>query len=96
MFKFALPDWCFEYIPFGFFKKFKDSKNRFRDAALSMIKKKSKEIEMDCNVKDDEDLLSLLLKSSSGSNVSEEERLTNDELLSAVFIIFFAGFEVSL
>ena len=93
IFKFVLPQWCYDYLPFGIFKKFNDAKNRFRDAALTMILKKSKEIETDCNMKDDEDLLSLLLKSTSGS---EEEKLTNDELISAIYFIFFAGFEVSM
>ncbi|EFC47456.1 cytochrome p450 [Naegleria gruberi] len=95
LYKFVFPEWLFEYVPFGIFKRFKDAKNRFRETAMKMILKKTKEYENDNQVKEDEDLLSLLLKSSNNGKLTEEERLTNDELVSAIFIIFFAGFETS-
>jgi len=31
MLKWVFPEWCFEYIPFGIFKKFQDAKERFCD-----------------------------------------------------------------
>ncbi|EFC35966.1 predicted protein [Naegleria gruberi] len=95
LYKFVFPEWLFEYVPFGIFKRFKDAKNRFRETAMKMILKKTKEYENANQVKEDEDLLSLLLKSSNNGKLTEEERLTNDELVSAIFIIFFAGFETS-
>ncbi|EFC40795.1 cytochrome P450-domain-containing protein [Naegleria gruberi] len=95
MYKFVFPEYLFEIVPFGIFKRFKDAKNRFRDTAMTMVLKKTKEAELDHQVKDDEDLLSLLLKSANTLKLSEEERLSNDELVSAIFIIFFAGFETS-
>ncbi|EFC39173.1 predicted protein [Naegleria gruberi] len=95
IYTFVMPKFLFEYAPFGIFKRFRDAKERFKVATLTMIDKKQKE--MDSNEfiqKDDEDLLTLLLKSSAAAS-SEDEKLSRDELLSAIFIVFFAGFETS-
>ncbi|EFC48043.1 predicted protein [Naegleria gruberi] len=62
---------------------------------MTMVRKKQAEIEKNIEMKDDEDLLSLLLKSFAAQNLSDDEKLSNDELVSAIFIIFFAGFETS-
>ncbi|KAG2387952.1 hypothetical protein C9374_000802 [Naegleria lovaniensis] len=93
LYNFVFPKWAFEYLPFGIFKRFRESKERFREAALTMIERKQAEKEKSNEIKDDEDLLSLLLSSSEAAK--EDQKLSKDELLSALFIIFFAGFETS-
>ncbi|EFC40912.1 predicted protein [Naegleria gruberi] len=95
MYKFVFPTWFFEYLPFGIFGKFKKAKNNFRKIAMDMISKKTAEIQKNNEIMEDEDLLSLLMKSSASQNLSDEEKLSDDELVSAMFIIFFAGFETS-
>ena len=83
IYTFVFPSWAFEYLPFGIFKKFRDAKERFRNATLNMIEKKQKDFEAsEGSLRDDEDLLTLLLKSSS--EAKEEDKLSKDELLSAV------------
>ena len=94
IYNFVLPKYLFEIIPFGFFKRYKDAKEKFKQATYSMIEKKQQEFDDHTYLeKDDEDLLTLLLKSSAAAT-KEEEKLSKSELLSAIFIVLFAGFEV--
>ncbi|EFC35821.1 predicted protein, partial [Naegleria gruberi] len=93
IYNFVLPKYLFEIIPFGFFKRYKDAKEKFKQATYSMIEKKQQEFDDHTYLeKDDEDLLTLLLKSSAAAT-KEEEKLSKSELLSAIFIVLFAGFE---
>ncbi|KAL9646925.1 hypothetical protein ABK040_013784 [Willaertia magna] len=93
---FVFPGWFFDYVPFGPFKRFKDSKEKFRQNALTMIDKKMKELKgSNSELSQDEDLLTLLLNAGVLNVENESDRLSVDELLSAIFIIFFAGFETS-
>ncbi|KAF0981890.1 hypothetical protein FDP41_011751 [Naegleria fowleri] len=92
LYNFVFPKACFEYLPFGIFKRFREAKERFKEAAMSMIERK--QLEKSHELKDDEDLLSLLLSSSEAAK-EQDQKLSKGELLSALFIIFFAGFETS-